>query len=40
MRPDLFKEIRMDLWYVALTVLLGVASWGMILLCARLPGRP
>jgi hypothetical protein len=34
------KETPMDLWFVGLIVVLAVLTWGGIVLCERLLGRP
>jgi hypothetical protein len=30
----------MDFWFIGLTIVLALSTWGGIVLCARLLGRP
>jgi hypothetical protein len=30
----------MDLWFIGLTIVLALSTWGAVVLCARLLGQP
>jgi hypothetical protein len=40
MRPFQFTGTRMDIWFLGLTLLLALLTWGGIVLCERLGRRP
>jgi len=40
MLPRKSKEAVMDVWFVGLIVVLAALTWGVVVLCERLLGRP